>query len=111
MAEVSKRFAKGHIVGSGTISDNVVAYTVPENKNSFVKAITLCNPRSALNVRVTVKFAGISLISYYEIKPSDTITIPFIDQILEAGETIEILIQGTTQFELNYYISGREVDA
>lgn len=104
MADVSKRLGKGTF---GTASTTV--YTVPTNPANtaaFIKAITLCN-KTATDATVTLLLAGTEVIYQHTIKAKDTITIPFLDQILQAGETITGLA-GTAN-AINYYISGREV--
>ncbi|MBP1904729.1 hypothetical protein J2Z32_001353 [Paenibacillus turicensis] len=103
MADVSKRFAKGSIVdGVATI-----VYTVPEGKKAFVKAISICNYSSSA-IRFTITFANVHLAFNHELKEYDSITIPFLDQILESGEALFISKVGTGNG--HYYISGREVD-
>jgi len=66
----------------------------------------LCN-KSASSANVTLKFAGIEVICTHAIRAYDTVTIPFIDHILQAGEMIEG--SAGTASALNYYISGKEV--
>ena len=101
MAVVAKRFFKGQLVG--TASNTL--YTVPTNTNTMVKAVTITNPSTSPATFYLV-FAGVQVIAAYTIKGNDTITIPFMDQILLAGETI------TAQASIgliNLYISGKEV--
>jgi hypothetical protein len=103
MATVDKRLC------SGTLSaTNATLYTAPSTAGSFVviKAITLCN-KTASMATVTLKLDGIEVVAAYPIEARDTITIPFIDHILEASELIEGL--AGTASAINYYISGKEV--
>ena len=81
-------------------------YTVPALTTTIVKAVTIVN-KTALDAEFTLKFAGTEVVFEHLIVANDTITIPFIDQILEAAE----LIQGKsdTADAVNYYISGKEV--
>ncbi|MBT2761795.1 hypothetical protein [Paenibacillus sp. ISL-20] len=98
MADVAKR------LGKGTVSNAlVIAYTVPSGTTTMIKAVTLCNT-SSTNVLFTLILAGLNVINAHTIKANDTITIPFLDQVLHSGETIEI-----ASGSLNYYISGKEV--
>lgn len=102
MADVSKRFGKGSTTNVG-----VNVYTVPEGKRAFIKALTLCNPRSSdsvvhMSIANTVVLGGIVLSAH------STITIPFLDQVFEAGEKINIFHSGSISSD--FYISGREVD-
>lgn len=103
MADVSKRFGKGKVSNN---SDATV-YTVPTGKRAFLKAATLCNPNST-DTTVTILLAGVAIVFSHKLKAYDTITIPFLDQIFESGEKLEVLSVGTNGF--NYYFSGREVD-
>lgn len=101
MADISKRLGKGTF---GTTSTTV--YTTPADTSAFIKAITLCN-KTATDATVTLLLAGTEVIYQHTIKAKDTITIPFLDQIIQAGEAITGLA-GTAN-AINYYISGREV--
>jgi hypothetical protein len=103
MADVNKRLAKGTLSSAG----NVVVYTVPAGKKTFIKAITICNITST-NINFSINLADIPLVSNHTIVASDTITIPFLDQIVESGETLVIGKTGSPL--ICYYISGREVD-
>jgi hypothetical protein len=102
MADVSKRFAKGI-----TTNVSVNVYTVPAGKKAFVKAMTLCNVYDEES-KVYVTLAGTSVIGGFVIPAHNTITIPFLDQILEEGETIGIF--SAIGKSSSFYISGREVD-
>lgn len=101
MAVVAKRLAKGTF---GTTSASL--YPVPAGATTLVKAVTLCN-KTATAATVTLLFGGTEVIYQHTIKPNDTITIPFLDQILQAGEAITGLA-GTAN-AITYYISGKEV--
>lgn len=81
-------------------------YTANTGTTTFIKAVTLCN-KTATDATVTLLLAGTEVIYQHTIKAKDTVTIPFLDQILQAGETITGLA-GTAN-SINYYISGREV--
>ena len=101
MATTDKRLC------SGTLDDeSATLYTVPAATTTIVKAITLCN-KTANEARVTIKFDGIEVFASHMIAGYDSITIPFLDQILEAGE----LIAGHASAvdSINYYISGKEI--
>ncbi|MEO2212130.1 hypothetical protein ABGV40_14905 [Paenibacillus amylolyticus] len=95
-------------LGKGTLSTgNAILYpAVPAGTIALVKALTLCN-KTALDATVTISLAGTEVIFQHIIKARDTITIPFLDQVLQPGETITGLA-GTTN-AINYYISGKEV--
>ncbi|MFE0619714.1 hypothetical protein [Bacillus altitudinis] len=101
MATVAKRLGKGMV----SITPNTVMYTVPTSTTTLVKAVTICNTVST-PVTVRLSFAGAAVIFDHTIKPNDTITIPFIDQILMGGETITGSASASAVW---YYISGKEV--
>lgn len=101
MAVVDKRLYKG------TLGDtSATLYPVPAGKFVIVKAVTLCN-KTATAATVTISFAGLEVIYQYAVAARDTITIPFMDQILEASEEITGL--AGTASAINVYISGKEV--
>ncbi|MEK3776837.1 hypothetical protein MHB85_20250 [Paenibacillus sp. FSL K6-4396] len=102
MAAVTKRFSKGTFATTG----NTNVYIVPAGAYAIVKAVTLCN-KSAADAVVTLSFGGTEVIYQHTVKAKDTITIPFLDQVINSGESI-IGIAGTANV-LNYYISGKEV--
>ncbi|MNW03717.1 hypothetical protein D3C71_1996920 [compost metagenome] len=79
---------------------------MPASTTTFIKALTICN-KTATDAVVTLLLAGTEVIYQHKIKANDTITIPFLDQILNAGETITGL--AGTASTLTYYMSGREV--
>lgn len=101
MATVSKRLCKG-VLGAA----NATLYTVPAATATYVKAITLCN-KTASDVTATIKLASIEVVCTYTIFAYGTITIPFLDQIMEAAELIEG--SASAADSINYYISGKEV--
>lgn len=103
MATTNKRLCSGVLSGA-----NATLYTAPAAAGNYVivKAITLCN-KTAVAATVTLKLAGIEVICTHIIRAYDTVTIPFIDHVLQAGE----LIEGSsgTASAINYYMSGKEV--
>jgi len=103
MAVVAKRFAKG-----GTTTTMTTVYTAPANTTAQIKAVTLCNT-TATNVEFNMNLADTSVIWKHVIKPYDTITLPFMDQIIHAGETIRESGSTSTTGGLTFYISGKEV--
>jgi hypothetical protein len=102
MAVVTKRLGRG-IVGTTTTT----AYQVPVNATALIKAVTLCN-QSASNVTVNMILASSTyVIANHVIKAGDTITIPFLDQVINANETI--IFTASAASSVHYYISGKEV--
>lgn len=101
MGVIDKRLCKGTLSTS-----NATLYTVPANTKTIIKAITLCNKTSTAYT-VTIKFASTEIIYQHTIYPNDTVTIPFIDQLIEATELIEGLASSNSA--INYYISGKEI--
>lgn len=101
MATITKRLGKG-------ILTNVSAdlYTVPASTYTVVKALTLCN-YTAGAVTVTLALAGTNILYEYSLAAKSTVTIPFMDQVLHAGEKISGLASANTS--ITYYISGKEV--
>jgi len=96
---------------SGTMSDsNATLYTAPSGVGDYViiKAVTLCN-KTASDATATLKFDGVEVVADFVVLANDTVTIPFIDQIIEASEIIEG--SSGTAASINYYISGKEVVA
>lgn len=101
MTITNKRLCKG------TLSDSEgTLYTVPASTQAVLKALTLCN-KTANPATVTLKLAGTEVIYQHTIAGNDTITIPFMDQVLDASETIAGL--SDTASAINYYISGKEL--
>jgi hypothetical protein len=101
MAIVNKRLCKG------TLTNSVATlYTVPAATITLVKAITICNLTGYLH-NFTIVFAGTTVVQTHNILGFNTLTIPFLDQILNEGE----LIQGLCNVsgDISYYISGKEV--
>jgi ribosome-binding factor A len=103
MADINKRLAKGTFTNASTS-----LYTSPDvvNAKCYIKAITLCN-KTATDATVTLLLAGTEVIYQHTIKAKDSITIPFLDQVLEQNEAVTGLASANTA--INYYISGREV--
>lgn len=103
MATVDKRLCSGTLTGS-----RATLYTAPSGVGAItiIKAITICN-KSAAAAKVTLLFDGIEVISNYTLGGAMTITIPFMDHIIEASEVIEGF--SNTAAVVNYYISGKEV--
>ncbi|MFK0524739.1 hypothetical protein ACINKY_21295 [Paenibacillus illinoisensis] len=102
MAVVAKRFAKG--LGTAALT---TVYTVPANTTAILKAITLCNTAASGEVDFSLTLGGTKIINSHKIKAFDTITIPFLDQVLVAGETIQI--QSASGGSVSYIMSGKEV--
>ncbi|SMF72503.1 hypothetical protein SAMN05661091_0877 [Paenibacillus uliginis N3/975] len=101
MADVIKRFA----AGSRNVNQSGDVYRVPANKIALIKAITLTTGTAPTTV--TVIIGGVFIIFAYPMKANDTITIPFLDQVIEGGESISVAAGSGAMY---YYISGREVD-
>lgn len=101
MAITDKRLCKG-VLGA----TNATLYTTPEATTTIIKAVTLCN-KTAAAVSATLKLAGTEVLATCGIVAYDTITIPFMDQIIEATELIEGLASAADS--ITYYISGKEV--
>lgn len=73
---------------------------------AMVKAVTLCNQSSApAKFKMSLGFTNV--IFDHEIKANDTVTIPFLDQIMLAGEVIRISCNPTNAIAA--IISGKEV--
>ncbi|WP_433581583.1 hypothetical protein [Paenibacillus amylolyticus] len=100
---VTKRLGKGTL----STSSAVLYSAAPAGTIVLVKALTLCN-KTANEATVTFSLAGTEVIFQHTVKAKDTITIPFLDQVLQSGETITGL-SGTNN-AINYYISGKEVN-
>ena len=103
MAEQSKRLCAGTLTSSST-----TLYTSPSGSGFYtiIKAITLCNTSGSLTY-VTLLFNGIALLSGYGLFPNDTVTIPFMDQIINSNE--QIAGSASAAGVINYYISGKEI--
>jgi len=103
MATTDKRLCSG-VFGAS----NATLYTAPATAGNYVivKAVTICNKTSASHT-VTLKFDAIEVVATHTILGYDTVTIPFIDQILEASEIIEGSADAADS--INYYISGKEI--
>jgi hypothetical protein len=101
MATTDKRLCKG-VFGSS----NATLYTTPALTMALVKAITICNKTNATR-NFTIKFASTEVVQSHNITAYNTLTIPFMDQILNAAELIEGSADSAAS--VNYYISGKEV--
>ncbi len=101
MAVVNKRLAKGTFGSS-----EATIYTVPASTKAYIKAITFCNI-SATARNISLKLAGVNVLYNFPLSAQDTITMPFLDHILEGGETITGSADESDG--VDYYISGREV--
>ncbi len=99
---MDKRLAKG-VLGDS----NGTLYTVPADHQTIVKAVTITNI-TAEDEEFTLQFAGQEVVCDHTIRANDTLTIPFIDQILIAADLIEG--EASEAAAINYYISGKEVD-
>ena len=103
------------IIGKGTLTNapaNIDTAAVPASHIRLVKAITLCN-KTAVDCWVTVTFDGTNILYRYVVpgqgdREENTITIPFVDQVMTAGMRISGHAQVSTS--IDYYISGVEMD-
>lgn len=100
-------------IGMGTLSDtmgNIDSAAVPVDHIRLVKAITLVNTDSE-TCWVTITFAGTNVFHEYTIPGiggENTMTIPFMDQVMNATERIQG--EAETDDVVDYYISGREIN-
>ncbi len=100
-------------LGMGTLAAdlaNIDDAAVPTDHIRFVKAITLCNTAANTNY-VTITIAGTNVVYEYilpEVGGENTITIPFLDHVMIADDRIQG--EAENDAEVDYYISGREVD-
>ena len=100
-------------LGKGTLSNtlvNIDTAAVPADHIRYVKAVTLTNKHSS-PVHVTLTFAGTNVIYQYildAVGGENTITIPFFDHVMIAGERIQGVAE--TDAVVDFYLSGREVD-
>jgi hypothetical protein len=93
-------------MGKLSTTIGTVLYQVPAGATTIIKAITLCNA-SDQDVAVTLDAATTYLISAHVLKARDTITIPFIDQVLHSNE--QLRGSGSINNYVHFYISGREL--
>jgi len=101
------------IIGTGTLTNamtNIDAAAVKAGHYRMVKAITLCN-KTATDVWVTIQFNGINVLHRYVVprfgdREENTVTIPFIDQVMAAGH--RITGQASAGTAIDFYISGFE---
>lgn len=101
MADLNKRLAKGTMT---TIQ--ATAYTVPALTTTYVKSLLVSN-KTASDATFTFFIAGVEMPYQHTIKANDMIAIPFLDAILSAAETIDVVASANTT--INYVICGREV--
>jgi hypothetical protein len=93
-------------LGKGTLTNSLATvYTVPGAVSAAIKALTVCNKTSG-TVNFSMTLAGTFVIYLHNIAAYDTITIPFLDQILNTTETIQM--QAGANSAIDYYISGSE---
>lgn len=93
----------------GTLSDSsATLYTAPASAGNYaiIKAITLCNITAA-EATVTILLDGTEIVCNHAVAAYDTLTIPYIDHILEEGDIIAGY--SDTASAINYYISGKEI--
>lgn len=99
-------------IGKGSLSTtlgDIDTAAVPAATLRVVKALTLCN-NSTTAQTVSIDFAGTRVISSYTVPAignENTITIPFMDQVMLATERIQGLCSSSST--VNYYISGKEM--
>ncbi len=97
-------------LGHGTLGTSPVDIddnAVPSGQQRMVKALTLCN-RMTTTRQVTVTLDGVHVLANYAIPGypgENSITIPFMDQVMNAGERIQGWADGSN---VDFYISGRE---
>ncbi len=102
-------------IGKGTLTNalaNLDIAAVPTGQYRLVKAITLCN-KTATDCWVTIQFDGTNVLHRYVVpgygdREENTVTIPFIDQVMNAGWRIAGLAQVSSA--IDYYISAVEQD-
>jgi hypothetical protein len=80
-------------------------FTSPASTKTIVKCIVIGNTTTSV-ATITLGFAGINLITAYQVDANDTVTID-LSLVLEAAETITGL-QGTAS-ALHVHMSGVEV--
>ena len=100
MAITEKRLGMGTL---GTTEGTL--YTSPAGTHAAVKGITITN-KTAVDETFTIKFAGQEAVYQHTILANDVITIPFWEQILEPGETLQG--QASEASAINYIVSGKE---
>jgi len=110
VATDAKRFAIGFLPSTLGYID---ADAVPSGKLRFIKAVTFCNIDTAAKKVSLVVYSGST--DYYLVKDylipaiggENTITIPFMDQVLIAGDRIKGYCE--TASKVYAMISGKEV--
>lgn len=101
------------LIGNGRLTAtlaNVDAAAVPADHTRVVKAITLCNI-TAVDVWVTFQFGDENILFRYTVpgygsREENTITIPFIDQVMP--EATRITGRAEVADAIDYRISGTE---
>lgn len=99
-------------LGNGTLTTaantNIDYGPVPAGQQRMVKALTLCNRNSNTVRAVSLRFGEEYVLANYAIPGypgENTVTIPFMDQVMEAGERIRGWADGAN---VDFIISGRE---
>jgi hypothetical protein len=105
------------LIGRGTLTNasaSLDSGAVPADRIRLVKAITLCN-KTSTDRWVIFQFAGTNMLHRYTVpgfgdREENTITIPFIDQVMTSG--MRITGYAEVSSAIDYYISGieQEVD-
>lgn len=94
---------------AGTLTNtNATLYTAPAaaGNHAILKSLILCN-KTGSAANATMLLNDVEIVAAHGIDPNDTICIPVIDQILEAGETIKGFADSPGA--ITYYLSGKEV--
>ena len=102
-------------IGKGTLTTSLVnidANAVPVDRYTMLKAITLCN-KTDTDCWVTIQLDGSNLLYKYVVpgfgeREENTRTIPFVDQIMVAGDRLTGAAQANDA--IDFCISGYEVD-
>ncbi len=99
-------------LGRGTLTavaaTNIDSHAVPVGQQRVVKALTICN-RTTTQQDVTLTFDGTYILDRYPLpgRPGEnTVTIPFVDQIMNAGERIQGWAGNPAA--VDFYLSGIE---
>jgi len=103
MAAINKRLCSGTLPGS-----NGTLYTAPSASGAItiVKSLILCNTTGGA-VTVTIKLAGVEIISGKSLAANETYPLTGLDQIVGASELIEGSAGSASA--VTYYLSGKEV--
>jgi len=103
------------IIGTGTLTNalaNIDSNAVQAGQYRVVKAVTLCN-KTASDVWVTMQFNNTNILHQYVVpgygdREENTVTIPFFDQVMNAGQ--RITGRAEVSSAIDFYISGIEAD-